>query len=163
MAVDSFKAKLLSMDTSFEDFLDFRRRFIIYTKACYEGVPVVDGSPAISYEEWSTLLLTCVEPGWSKRISFDQYNTIETLLDRFDEEIQLLQPLHLRRITLIKIASSRGEKASILMRRLIEASKVADLPNLSPEALILHLFLDKCIESDENKDIKKQGSRSLED
>ena len=60
VAVDSFKPKLLSMETSFEDFLDFRRRFIIYTKACYKGVPIVDGSPAISYEEWSTLLLTCV-------------------------------------------------------------------------------------------------------
>ena len=93
VAVDSFKPKLLSMDTSFEDFLDFPRRFIIYTKACYEGVPVVDGLPAITYEEWSTLLLASVEPGWSKRITFDQYSSIGALLDRFDEEIQLLHLL----------------------------------------------------------------------
>ena len=43
------------------------------------------------------------------------------------------------------------------MRRLIEGSKVADLPNLSPRALLLHLFLDKCIESEENKDIKNKA------
>ena len=49
VAVDSFKPKLLNMDTSYEDFLDFIRRFIIYTKACYEGVPVVDGLPAITF------------------------------------------------------------------------------------------------------------------
>ena len=47
------------------------------------------------------------------------------------------------------------------MRRLIEASKVADLPNLSPEALLLHLFLDKCIESEENKDIKNKAVEIL--
>ena len=120
-----------------------------------------DGMPSITMEEWSSILLTCVESRWSKRISFDQYNSIGDLLDRFDEEIQLLQPLHLLRITLIKIASSRGEKASILMRRLIEASKVADIPNLSPEALLLHLFLDKCLESEENKDIKNRAVEIL--
>ena len=120
-----------------------------------------DGMPSITMEEWSSILLTCVESRWSKRISFDQYSSIEALLDRFDEEIQLLQPLHLRRITLLKIASSRGEKASVLMRRLLEASKVADLPNLSPEALLLHLFLDKCLESEENKDIKNRAVEIL--
>ena len=103
VAVDSLKPKLLGMDTSFEDFIDFCKRFTIYTKACYEGVPVVDGLTAITYEEWSTILLTCVEPGWSKRITYDQYRSIRALLDRFDEEIQLLQTLHLRRISLIKI------------------------------------------------------------
>ena len=34
VAVDSFKPKLLSLDTTYEDFLDFRRRFLIFTKAC---------------------------------------------------------------------------------------------------------------------------------
>ena len=47
VAVDSFKPKLLNLDTSYEDFLDFRRRFLIYTKACYEVVPVVDWLPDI--------------------------------------------------------------------------------------------------------------------
>ena len=65
VAVDSFKPKILGMDTSFEDFIDFRKRFIIYTKACYEGVPVVDGLPTITMEEWSTILFTRVESGWS--------------------------------------------------------------------------------------------------
>ena len=48
----------------------------------------------------------------------------------------MLQPLHLRRIALLKITSNKGEKASALMTKLLEASKVADLENLSPEALI---------------------------
>ena len=86
---------------------------------------------------------------------------IEDLLDKFDEETQNLQPLHLRRITLIKITSSKGEKASMLMRRFIDASKVADLPNLSPEALLLHLFLDKCVENEENRDIKNEALEIL--
>ena len=160
--VESFKPKPpLSIEASYEDFLDFRHRFEIYAKRCYESVPIVDGALGITYEEWSSLLLTCVEPGWTKRIKFDDFVDINALLEKFDSEIQLLQPLHLRRITLIKIQSSKGEKASMLMRRLLEASKVADLPNLSPEALILHLFLDKCIESEENKDIKNRAVEIL--
>ena len=42
------------------------------------------------------------------------------------------------------------------MTKLLEASKVADLENLSPEALILHLFLDKCPEGEETKDVKSR-------
>ena len=55
---------------------------------------------------------------------------------------------------MIKITSSKMEKSSTLLRRLIEAAKVADLPNLSPEALILHLFLDKSVEKDEDSEVK---------
>ena len=49
---------------------------------------------------------------------------------------------------MIKITSSKLEKSSTLLRRLIEAAKVADLPNLSPEALILRLS--------ENREVKKR-------
>ena len=84
--------------------------------------------PSITMEEWSSILLTCVEGGWSKKITFESYTSIGDLLEKFDEEIQLLQPLHLRRITLLKITSSRGQKANVLMGKLLEASKVADLP-----------------------------------
>ena len=160
-AVDSFKPKLLSLEATYEDFLDFRKRFLVFTKACYETVPLVDGFPDITYEEGSTLLLTCIEPGWSKKIIFEDYKNVDALLNKFDEEIQLTQPLHLRRISLIKIASNRGEKASALMRKLMEASKVADLHNLSPEALVLHLFLDKCIECEDNKEIKNKAIEIL--
>ena len=79
VAVDGFKPKILSIESNYEDFLDFRRRFEIYAKTCYEGVPMVDGAPGITYEEWSTLLLTCVEPEWSKRINFDGFFSIEDL------------------------------------------------------------------------------------
>ena len=48
-----------------------------------------------------------------------------------------------------------------MIGKLLEASKVADLPNLSPEALLLHLFLDKCPESEENKDIKNKAVEIL--
>ena len=112
-------------------------------------------------EEWSAILLTCVEGGWSKRISYDSYDSITDLLGKFDKEIQLLQPLHLRRIALLKITSSRGEKASVLISKLLEASKVADLPNLSPEALLLHLFLDKCPEGEDTKEIKSKAVEVL--
>ena len=117
--------------------------------------------PLITMEEWSAILLTCIEGGWSKSITFESYDSITELLGKFDEEIQLLQPLHLRRITLLKITSSRGEKASVLMGKLLEASKVADLPNLSPEALLLHLFLDKCPESEDTKEIKNKAVEVL--
>merc|ERR1712121_561837 len=100
--------------------------------------------------------LSCVEPVWSKLISFDGFDSIDELLEAFDKEIQLLQPLHLRRIALLKVTSNKGEKASALMTKLLEASKVADLENLSPEALILHLFLDKCPEGEDTKDIKSK-------
>ena len=39
--------------------------------------------------------------------------------------------------------------------------KVADLPNLSPEALILHLFLDKSVEKDENREVKYRAIEIL--
>ena len=160
-AVDSFKPKLLSLEATYEDFLDFRKRFLVFTKASYETVPLVEGFPDITYEEGSTLLLTCIEPGWSKKIIFEDHKSIDALLNKFDEEIQLTQPLHLRRISLIKIASTRGEKSSTLMRKLMEASKVSDLHNLSPEALILHLFLDKCVECEDNKEIKNKAIEIL--
>merc|ERR1711867_327995 len=67
-----------------------------------------------------------------------------------------VQPLHLRRIALLKVSSNKGEKASTLMTKLLEASKVADLENLSPEALILHLFLDNCPEGEDTKDVKSR-------
>ena len=82
---------------------------MIYAKACYEST-MSPGVPGITYMEWSTLLLSCVEPEWSKRIDFENFLSIEDLLDKFDSEIQLLQPLHLRRINLIKISSTKGEK-----------------------------------------------------
>ena len=47
------------------------------------------------------------------------------------------------------------------MGKLLEASKVADLPNLSPEALLLHLFLDKCPESEDTKEIKNKAVEVL--
>ena len=47
------------------------------------------------------------------------------------------------------------------MTKLLEASKVADLENLSPEALILHLFLDKCPEGEDTKDIKSKAVEVL--
>merc|ERR1711888_225900 len=96
-------------------------------------------------------------------IDFEGFHSIEDLLDKFDSEIQLLKPLHLRIINLIKITSSKGEKGSTLMRRLIESSKVADLPNLSPEGLLLRLFLDKCVENEENRDKKNKAIEILLD
>merc|ERR1711867_109559 len=72
-----------------------------------------------------------------------------------------VQPLHLRRIALLKVSSNKGEKASTLMSKLLEASKVADLENLSPEALILHLFLDKCPEREDTKEIKSKAVEVL--
>ena len=106
-------------------------------------------------------MLSCIESECSKRNNFEGYTTIEDLFAKIDAEIQLLQPLHIRRIILIKITSSKMEKSSTLLRRLIEAAKVADLPNLSPEALILHLFLDKSVEKDENREIKNRAIEIL--
>ena len=65
VAVDGFKPKVLGLDTTYEDFIDFKKRFITNTKACYEGVPLLeDGMPSITMEEWSSILLTRVEGGW---------------------------------------------------------------------------------------------------
>ena len=103
VAVDGFKPKVLGLETTYEDWVDFKKRFLTYVRACYDGVQLEeDGTPSISMDEWTAILLSCVEAGWSKRISFDGYDSIADLLDKFDQEIQLLQPLHLRRIALLK-------------------------------------------------------------
>ena len=73
----------------------------------------------------------------------------------------MLQPLHLRGMNWIKIATIKGEKCSSLLRRFIEGAKVADLPNLSPEGVLLHLFLDKCPERDETREIKNKALEIL--
>ena len=51
VAVDGFKPKILSIEANYEDFLDFRKRFEIYAKICYESVPIVDGVPGITYDD----------------------------------------------------------------------------------------------------------------
>ena len=45
--IDGFKPKTLSIEANYEDWIDFRKRFLIYAKACYESVPptVVYTSP----------------------------------------------------------------------------------------------------------------------
>ena len=45
--IDGFKPKTLSIESSYEDWVDFRKRFIIYAKACYESIRPSD----ITYTE----------------------------------------------------------------------------------------------------------------
>ena len=59
------------------------------------------------------------------------------------------------------IKHKRREIYSSLLRRFIEGAKVADLPNLSPEGVFLHLFLDKCPERDETREIKNKALEIL--
>ena len=55
------------------------------------------------------------DPEWSKRVDFDAFNTIDELIEHIDSEIQLLRPLHLRRMNLIKVSHSKGESCSNLL------------------------------------------------
>ena len=55
----------------------------------------------------------------------------------------------------------KGEKCNSFLRRFIEGAKVADLPNLSPEGGLLHLFLDKCPEREEAREIKNKALEIL--
>ena len=126
--MDGLKPSTLSIETNYEDWLDFQKRFRIWAKACYESVDPVD----ITYEEWSRLLLSAVDAELSRRVDFDAFNTIEELIGQIDAEMQLLRPLHLRRINLIKITHNKGETCSNLLRRFMEGAKVSDLPTLSP-------------------------------
>ena len=105
--------------------------------------------------------MSSVDPEWSKIVDFEAFNTIDQLIEQIDSEIQLLRPLHLRRMNLIKISHSKGESCSNLLRRFMEGAKVSDLPNLSPEGMLLHLFLDKCPERDDTRDIKNQALEVL--
>ena len=43
----------------------------------------------------------------------------------------------------------------------MEGAKVSDLKTLSPQGILLHLFLDKCPERDDTKDIKNQALEIL--
>ena len=71
-----------------------------------------------------------------------------------DEEMTILNPVHLWRITLLKTTYKKGEKCSELQGRLIDGAKVSNLQQLTPEGLLLHLFLDKCTEKEDTKEIK---------
>ena len=148
--IDAYKPTTLSIETSYEDWLDFKNRFKIWGRACYKSVNLED----IKYEEWSSLLLSAVDTEWSKRVDFEAYNSIEELIGQIDAEIQLLRPLHLRRMNLIKITHSKGETRFNLLRRFMEGAKVSDPPTLSPQGILLQLFLDKCPERDDTRYIK---------
>ena len=64
VAVDGFKPKVLGLETTYEDWVDFKKRFITYVRACYDGVQLEeDGTPSISMDEWTAILLSCVEAG----------------------------------------------------------------------------------------------------
>ena len=68
--------------------------------------------------------------------------------------MNILNPFHLRRITLLKTTFKKGEKCSELLGRFNDGAKVSDLRQVTPEGLLLHLFLDKCPEREDTKDIK---------
>ena len=70
-----------------------------------------------------------------------------------DEEMTILNPVHLWRITLLKTTYKKGEKCLELLGRLTDGAKVSDLRQLTPERLLLHLFLDKCPEREETNEI----------
>ena len=100
--------------------------------------------------------MSTVDAEWSKRVDFEAFNTIDELIDQFDAEMQLLKPLHLRRMNLIKITHTKDESCRNLLRRFMEGAKVSDLPTLNPQGILLHLFLDKCPERDDTREIKNQ-------
>ena len=83
VAMDGLKLSLLSTESTYEDWIDFQRRFKIRVAACYETTDPID----ITYNEWSRLLMSAVDKEWSKRTNFDSFNTINELLEQFDAEM----------------------------------------------------------------------------
>ena len=108
----------------------------------------------IAYNEYTRTLTMCIDQEWKRRVDYSLFTNIEDLLGSMYREMNILNPVHLRRITLLKTSFKKGEKASELLKRLNEGAKVSDLRQLTPEGLLLHLFLDKCPEKYETKDIK---------
>ena len=96
----------------------------------------------------------CIDNEWKRRLDYSLYTNVDDLLTSMDEEMNILNPVHLRRITLLKTTFKKGEKCSELLGRLNDGAKVSDLRQLTPEGLLLHLFLDKCPEREDTKNIK---------
>ena len=104
VAMDGLKPPLLSTESTYEDWIDFQRIFKIWGTACYESTDPID----ITYDEWSRLLMSAIDTEWSERVDFDAFNTIDELIGQFDAEMQLLKPLHLRRMNRVKITHTKG-------------------------------------------------------
>ena len=153
--MDGLKPVTLSIESSYFDWLEFRRSFTEWTQACFKTAP----SP-ITYNEWTRNLGMVVDSDWKRRLDFTLYRTVEDLLNAIDDEMTILNPVHLRRLTLLKTTYKKGEKCSELLGRLVDGAKVSDLRNLTPDGLLLHLFLDKCPEREDTREIK-EGALNL--
>ena len=94
------------------------------------------------------------------------YGTQDDIYAEMEREMQALQPLHLRRIDLIKLVPKKEEKISRYLQRLRDQSEVAEVDKMSPSAFILNLFVFHTSESQRTKNIGEdivQFFRSHED
>ena len=139
--MDSLKPTTLSIESSYFDWLEFRNSFSEWTKACFETAMT-----PITYNMWTRNLTMVIDSDWKKRLDVSLYGSVEDLLNAMDEEMTILNPVHLQRITLLKTTYKKSEKCSELLGRLTDGAKVSNLRQLTPEGLLLHLFLDKCPE-----------------
>ena len=69
--------------------------------------------------------------------------------------MRALQPLHLRRIYFIQLTPKKDKKLSQYLQRLRDQGEVADIDKMTPQALVLHLFLFHTSESPKTKYIRE--------
>ena len=65
----------------------------------------------ITYSEWTRNLTMCIDNDWKRRLDYSLFSNVDDLLTSMDKEMNILNLVHLRRITLLKTTFKKGEKA----------------------------------------------------